>query len=63
MFVNGHEVGSDKYKYKLAWMNDVKNFIKKDMKKTKYYLILGDFNIAPNDEDIYDPKAWKENTL
>ena len=27
--VNGHEVGSDKYKYKLAWMNDVKNFIKK----------------------------------
>ena len=34
------------------------------MKKTKYYLILGDFNIAPNDEDIYDPKAWEgKNTL
>jgi len=61
--VNGHEVGSDKYDYKLAWLRDVKNFINKDMKKTKYYLILGDFNIAPSDEDIYDPAAWEGKIL
>ena len=61
--VNGHEVGSDKYDYKLAWLRDVMNFIKKDMKKTKYYLILGDFNIAPSDEDIYDPAAWEGKIL
>ena len=61
--VNGHEVGSDKYEYKLAWLKEVKNFIKKDIKKTKYYLILGDFNIAPGSEDIYDPKAWEGKIL
>jgi len=61
--VKGHEVGSDKYDYKLAWLRDVMNFIKKDMKKTKYYLILGDFNIAPSDEDIYDPAAWEGKIL
>lgn len=61
--VNGSEVGSDKYKYKLKWLKSVKNFIKKDLKKTKYYLILGDFNIAPKDVDIYDPKAWEGKIL
>ena len=58
--VNGHEVDSDKYKYKLAWLRDVKKHIEKDLNKTKYYAIVGDFNIAPENEDVYDAEAWKD---
>ena len=47
----------------LTRYKDDLNFIKKDLKKTKYYLILGDFNIAPKDVDIYDPKAWEGKIL
>lgn len=61
--VNGHEVGTDKYEYKLSWMKEVTKQIKKDLDKTKYYVILGDFNIAPDDDDIYDPEAWKDRIL
>ena len=61
--VNGQEVGAEKYDYKLAWLKDVTNHIKKDLAKTKYYVVLGDFNIAPKDEDVYDPKAWKDKIL
>lgn len=61
--VNGHEVGSDKYEYKLDWLKKIKKHIENDLKKTKYYVVLGDFNIAPDDEDIYDPDAWKDRIL
>ena len=61
--VNGQEVGAEKYDYKLAWLKDVTKHLKKDLAKTKYYVVLGDFNIAPKDEDVYDPKAWKNKIL
>lgn len=61
--VNGHEVGSEKYDYKLSWLKNVKKQIKTDMVNTKYYVVLGDFNIAPDDNDIYDPEAWKDRIL
>ena len=61
--VNGQEVGAEKYDYKLAWLKDVTKHLKKDLAKTKYYVVLGDFNIAPKDEDVYDPKAWKDKIL
>ena len=61
--VNGHEVGSEKYDYKLSWLKDVKKQIKSDMVNTKYYVVLGDFNIAQDDNDIYDPEAWKDRIL
>ena len=61
--VNGHEVDSDKYKYKLAWLRDVKKHIEKDLNKTKYYAIVGDFNIAPENKDVYDTEVWKDKIL
>lgn len=61
--VNGQEVGSDKYSYKMEWLKQVLNFIKNDMIDHDYYVVLGDFNIAPNDEDVYDPDAWKDKIL
>ena len=61
--VNGQEVGSEKFKYKLSWLENIKTHIKNDLDKTKYYIILGDFNIAPGDDDVYDPDVWKDKIL
>tara|TARA_Y100001935_G_scaffold141816_1_gene117205 strand:+ start:518 stop:1288 length:771 start_codon:yes stop_codon:yes gene_type:complete len=61
--VNGQEVGAEKYEYKLSWLKNVTAHLKKDLKKTKYYVVLGDFNIAPEDSDVYDPEAWKDKIL
>jgi len=61
--VNGKEVGSDKYAYKLDWLQKVTAFIKKELTKYPNYVVLGDFNIAPEDADIHDPTAWKDKIL
>jgi exodeoxyribonuclease-3 len=61
--VNGKEVDSDKYEYKLDWLKKVTAFIKKDLKKYPNYVVLGDFNIAPEDADIHDPEAWRNKIL
>ena len=61
--VNGQEVGSEKYKYKLSWLKNIKKHLKNDLNKTKYYVVLGDFNIAPEDDDVYAPDSWKDKIL
>lgn len=61
--VNGKEVGSDKYEYKLDWLKKVTAYIKKDLKNYPNYVVLGDFNIAPEDADVYDPEAWQGKIL
>lgn len=61
--VNGSEVGSEKYAYKLDWLKKVTAFVNSDIKQNPNYIIVGDFNIAPDDRDVYDPAAWKEKIL
>ncbi|MGH1538224.1 MAG: exodeoxyribonuclease III [Gammaproteobacteria bacterium] len=61
--VNGKEVGSDKYEYKLDWLKKVTAFIKQDLKKYPRYVVLGDFNIAPEDADVHSPEAWRDKIL
>lgn len=61
--VNGQNPESPKYEYKLAWLDAVKNYIKEEMEKYPQLIILGDFNIAPRDEDVHDPQAWKNRIL
>jgi len=61
--VNGAEVGSEKYSHKLKWLKAVKQFIEEDSKKYNDYLIMGDFNIAPEDLDVHDPVAWEGKIL
>ena len=56
--VNGQDPTSQKFQYKIDWLNQVNKFIKKDLANTENYLIVGDFNIAPKDEDVYDPESW-----
>ncbi|MGF1642840.1 MAG: exodeoxyribonuclease III [Thiotrichales bacterium] len=61
--VNGQEVTSDKYQYKLAWMDAVTRYIAQDMQRHPRYVVLGDFNIAPDDRDVYDPVSWAGRVL
>ncbi len=61
--VNGSEVGSDKFDYKLYWLDRVTSWIASEMKQHEKVVVLGDFNIAPDDRDVYDPEAWKEKIL
>jgi len=60
---NGESVTSDKYQYKLNWLNKLIAFLQAEMREHKKLVILGDFNIAPEDRDVYDPAAWEGKVL
>jgi exodeoxyribonuclease-3 len=60
---NGQEVGSDKYAYKLQWLNALHEWIADEGKVHEALALAGDFNIAPEDRDVYDPVAWQGNVL
>ena len=62
-FPNGAEVGSDKFAYKLAWLSALTGWLKEELIRHPKLLLLGDFNIAPDDRDVWDPKGWEGNIL
>ena len=61
--VNGREVGSEKYEYKLRWLAAVTGFVRAELERFERLVVLGDFNIAPEDRDVHDPEAWHEKIL
>ena len=61
--VNGKEVGSDKYEYKLHWLERVTDWISGEMERHEQVVVMGDFNIAPDDRDVHDPEAWAGGIL
>jgi exodeoxyribonuclease-3 len=60
---NGSEVGSEKYAYKLGWLDALKGFLESEMASHEKLVVLGDFNIAPDDRDVYDPEKWGDAIL
>jgi len=60
---NGSEVGCDKYAYKLAWMERLKNELSHQGAADKPLVLTGDFNVAMGDADVYNPKAWQGRIL
>lgn len=60
---NGSEVGSDKYRYKLGWLASLRDFLQAEMQEHENVVVLGDFNIAPADEDVHDPEKWGDAIL
>jgi exodeoxyribonuclease-3 len=60
---NGQSVGSEKYEYKLGWLAALREFLKEEMARHERLVVLGDFNIAPADEDVYDAEKWGEGIL
>lgn len=60
---NGSEVGSDKYAYKLDWLAKAADFLAAEAARYPLLAVVGDFNIAPEDRDVYDPVAWRDKIL
>ena len=60
---NGSSVGSDKYEYKLGWLVALRGFLEKELSTHERLVVLGDFNIAPEDRDVYDPVKWGDSIL
>ncbi|MFN7834533.1 MAG: exodeoxyribonuclease III [Burkholderiaceae bacterium] len=61
--VNGASLDSDKYVYKLAWLDALLHDSRQWLQDHPALAIVGDFNIAPTDEDVYDPVAWGAQVL
>ncbi|MCF6287983.1 MAG: exodeoxyribonuclease III [Proteobacteria bacterium] len=61
--VNGSEPESEKYQYKMHWLQQVTKFISQQLAKYEHVVVLGDFNIAPDDRDVYDPVYWQDKIL
>jgi len=56
--VNGQAVGSDKYQWKLRWLEAVHHWIATELHTHPKLVVLGDFNIAPDQRDVFDPSVW-----
>jgi exodeoxyribonuclease-3 len=61
--VNGQEVGSEKYAYKLEWLRRVTEHVQTESATHPRLVVVGDFNIAPEDRDVHDAEAWREKIL
>lgn len=58
-FVNGQAPGTEKFAYKIRWLHALSNFIREEMAGYEKFLIMGDFNVAPDDCDTYDPEGLR----
>jgi exodeoxyribonuclease-3 len=57
-FPNGQSPDSDKFQYKLGWLQALENWLTTELQQNSRLALLGDFNIAPTDDDVHDPSKW-----
>lgn len=57
-FPNGQAPGTDKFAYKMRWLDALREWLRGELAVHPKLVLLGDFNIAPEDRDVYDPVAW-----
>ena len=57
-FPNGQAPGTDKFAYKMAWLDALRGFVAAELARHPRLVLMGDYNIAPEDRDVYDPVAW-----
>ena len=60
---NGESVGSPKYAYKLAWFDALRAWLDRELTRHPRLAVLGDFNVAPEDRDVHDPRLWQDKVL
>ena len=60
---NGESIDSDKYRYKLAWLEALERWLAQELKRYPRLALLGDYNIAPEERDVHDPKLWEGKVL
>jgi len=58
--VNGQDVGTEKYAYKLRWLEAVRGWLAEELRAHPRLVVLGDFNIAPDERDVHDPAVWND---
>jgi len=56
-------VGSEKYDYKLRWIAALNDWVREELARSPQLALLGDYNVAPEDRDVHDPKAWEGQVL
>jgi exodeoxyribonuclease III len=56
---NGQAVGSEKFEYKLRWFAALRDYLEAELGRHPRLALAGDFNVAPEDRDVHDPKAWE----
>ena len=61
--VNGQDVGTDKYTYKLRWLEAVRTWLADELRRYPQLVVLGDFNIAPDARDVHDPAVWNDDHI
>ncbi len=59
-FVNGQMPGTEKFNYKMRWLRGLCDYLREEVAKHSNLVLLGDFNIAPEDRDSYDPGGLRE---
>ncbi len=59
-FPNGQAPGSEKFAYKMAWLEALNAWVKDELQRHPNLVLMGDYNIAPTDDDVYDPVGWKD---
>jgi exodeoxyribonuclease-3 len=57
-FPNGQAPDSDKFVYKMRWLEALEGFVADELTRHPELVLMGDYNIAPEDRDVYDPVAW-----
>jgi exodeoxyribonuclease-3 len=57
-FPNGQAPGSDKFAYKMRWLQALQDWVRAELQAHSRLVFMGDFNIAPEDRDVHDPVAW-----
>ena len=62
-FPNGQSPDSDKFIYKLGWLSKLQAWLTEELQQNQRLALLGDFNIAPTDQDVHDPQAWEGQNL
>jgi exodeoxyribonuclease-3 len=60
---NGESVESEKYRYKLSWLAALNAWLRQEVQAYPRLALLGDFNIAPQERDVHDPKLWEGKVL
>ncbi len=58
-FPNGQAPGTDKFAYKMRWMEALRDWVRAELSSHPRLVLMGDFNVAPEDRDVYDPVLWE----
>jgi exodeoxyribonuclease-3 len=60
---NGQAVGTEKYEYKLKWLRAFADLLRDELERHPRLAVLGDYNVAPEDRDVHDPRLWEGQVL